>query len=88
MKAITTRFLGPSYTKPSRIIARDEDGNRFSASVSKLSDWGRLPHIEDVHAAAAIALCRKMNWHGSLIGGSIKGGYVFLSADSPQYSTD
>jgi hypothetical protein len=33
MKAITTKFVGPSNVKGSRYIASDEDGNRVMVSA-------------------------------------------------------
>lgn len=75
MKAIVTKYHGPTNTKGSRITATDEDGNRTTISY---------PHElsgEAVHLAAAQALCDKMKWTGKLSGGSLKNGYVFTFAD-------
>src|SRR5258708_4084246 len=72
MKAIVTKYHGPTNHKGSRITASDEDGNRVTISY---------PHElsgEDCHRAAADALCKKMGWDGELIGGSLKRGYVFV----------
>ena len=72
MKAITTKYHGPTNTRGSRISAKAEGGNRISISY---------PHElsgEDVYRAAAEALCKKMNWPGSLIGGGTEDGYVFV----------
>ena len=74
MKAIKTKYKGPTNTRGSRIIASDEDGNRVTISYPyELSG-------QDVHHKAAAALCEKMGWgDGSdLIGGSLKNGYVFV----------
>ena len=75
MKAILTRYKGPTDFKGSRIIASDEDGNRITISY---------PHEltgEAVHRKAADALCEKMGWTGKLVGGSLKNGYVFVFAE-------
>lgn len=72
MKAIVTKYHGPTNTKGSRISASDEDGNKVSIPY---------PHElsgEAVHRAAAAALCAKMGWTGELAGRSLKGGYVFV----------
>ena len=72
MKAITTKYLGATNTRGSRIKAFDMDGNSITIPY---------PHDlsgEDVHRAAAQALCAKMNWSGMLIGGATSGGYVFV----------
>lgn len=72
MKAIETRYLGPTNTKGARIVASDGDGNRATIGY---------PHElsgEAVHRKAAEALCQKMGWPGKLAGGSTKRGYVFV----------
>jgi hypothetical protein len=72
MKAIKTKYKGPTDTRGSRIIASDEDGNKVTISYPyELSG-------EDCHRKAADALCVKMGWTGALIGGSLKNGYVFV----------
>jgi len=71
MKAIITKYHGPTDYKGARITASDEDNNRITISY---------PHElsgEACHRAAADALCKKMNWQGNLVGGSLKRGYVF-----------
>lgn len=72
MKAIVTKYHGPTNCKGSRITASDEDGNRCTISYPyELSG-------EEVHRKAAQALCDKMKWSGTLVGGSLKNGYVFV----------
>ena len=76
MKAIVTKYHGPTNFKGARITASDEDGNRVTISY---------PHElsgEDVHRKAAMALCDKMEWAGELVGGSLKRGYVFVFVDT------
>ena len=76
MKAIVTKFHGPTNCKGSRITASDEDGNRITISYPyELSG-------EECHRRAAQALCDKMKWSGSLVGGSLKNGYVFTFGPS------
>jgi hypothetical protein len=72
MKAIETKYHGPTNTRGARISATDGDGNRIYISYPyELSG-------EDVHRKAADALCRKMDWPGTLAGGATKRGYVFV----------
>ena len=72
MKAITTKYKGPTDKRGSRIIASDNAGNKITIPFPyELSG-------EAVHRAAADALCAKMGWTGTLASGSIKGGYVFV----------
>ena len=76
MKAIVTKYHGPTNFKGSRITASDEDGNRITISYPyELSG-------EAVHRKAAVALCEKMGWTGELLGGSLKNGYVFVFTGS------
>ena len=72
MKAITTKYHGPTNTKGSRISADDGDGNRVTISYPyELSG-------EACHRKAADALCAKMGWTGTLAAGWTKTGYVFV----------
>lgn len=77
MKAIITKYHGPTNTKGSRISASDSDGNRVYISY---------PHElsgEAVYRAAAEALRVKMGWPElHEIGGGTKDGYVFVFAGS------
>lgn len=68
-KAITTKYLGPTDFKGSRISATDGDGNRVSVPYEyALNSDGN-------HIAAATALCEKMKWKGTLVhGGLLKNG--------------
>ena len=75
MKAILTKFYGPTDTKPARVKAYDMDGNCM---------WVTSADHNDPHFAAAHALCAKMNWEGDIIGGAIKGGYAFVFAEKKE----
>lgn len=84
MKAIKTKFKGPTNTRGSRIIASDQDGNTITKTVSELEALARSKEQklsmsgEELHQLAAEALRDKMKWTGELIGGSLKNGYVFV----------
>ena len=72
MKAIITKYKGPTDTRVSRIYASDGDQNRVSIPYPyELSG-------EAVHRAAAEALCTKMGWSKDLLGGGMKDGYCFV----------
>ncbi len=73
MKAITTKFHGPTNMRGSRYSATDSDGNKVTISTDyALSSEGN-------HDAAAIALCAKMGWTGhDLVRGGTKGGNVYV----------
>lgn len=75
MKAIETRYVGPTETKPARIIAEDMDG--FAVRIS--ADDPNLTGMDiRVHERAARALADKMGWNGDLAGGGTKRGYAFV----------
>lgn len=80
MKAIRTRYHGATNTKGSRISATAEGGHRIYISY---------PHElsgEAVHAAAAIELCRRLEWKGDLIGGGLPDGdYCFVFAHGDKH---
>ena len=84
MKAIETRYMPCTNTRGSRIKAMAEGGNAIT-----------IPYPHELsgaaaHAAAAVALCKKMGWtnHGGLVsGGNVKNtGYVFCFADSETFA--
>lgn len=76
MKAIITKYHGPTDRRGSRVSATDTDRNRITIPYDD-----ELRH-DDAYAAAAIALCKKMGWKGKLIGGGTKTGMVFVFANS------
>ena len=55
MQAIVTKYLGPTDVKGARIGARCDAGSITIEYPHELSG-------DDVHAAAAMALCRKLGW--------------------------
>ena len=74
MKAIKTKYLSATNTRGSRISAMDSSGNNVTISYPlELSDM-------NAYAKAAIALCKKMGWTGTLHGGELSDGYVFVFA--------
>ncbi len=81
MKAIKTRYLGPTDHRGSRIKATAE-GIRESVTVPYPHEMNSGP---DAHSVAALALCRKMGWDGTLIAGGLDDCYVFTFANSQSY---
>ncbi len=77
MNAITTRYIGATNYRGSRIKAIAGNGQTITIGY---------PHEfsgEECFAQAALALCRKLGWddqkyHVGLIGGHTKDGYVFV----------
>jgi hypothetical protein len=78
MKAIVTKYHGPSAVRGSRISATAEGENRVVISYG---------HEGNEHLRAAQALCKKMGWEGSLVEGGLPDGntvFVFM----PKYGTE
>lgn len=71
MKAITTKFMGPTDFRGSRIRAFTED-----QSITVPYEYEG--HPEEAHEKAARALMDKMRWQADLLGGGVKGGYVWV----------
>lgn len=80
MKAILTKVLPATNTKPTRIKAYTEGGNSITLSWSECDDEGRTQ--AEAHGYAARKLARKMNWPGVLLGGGTIEGYCFVFADT------
>ena len=74
MVAIETKYYGPTNSRGSKIIAKTTN-HRLTVSYDHGLD------LDENHAAAAVALCRKMYWTGELLGSSTKAGMVFVFAN-------
>lgn len=80
MKAIQTHYLGPTNTRGSRIVATAE---RQPAKPWRVV----IPYdhrADDPHKVAALALCKRLGWHGTLIQGGLPNGdsvFVFYHGD-------
>jgi hypothetical protein len=73
MSAITTKYLCPTNTKGSRIVATDDEGNRVIVGVDNRF------LTSDQHRTAAQLLCKKMGWpDAELCEGVIRDGHVFV----------
>ena len=80
MTAITTIYCGATDYRGARITATDGDGNRITVPYPHEEHTG-----EAAHAVAALALCRQLGWSGTLIGGALRHGYVFVFAAGDKY---
>ena len=76
MKAIETKYIPASNTKPSRIKAFTEGGNSLTVSFPMDLDG------EGAYRYAAELLQQKMKWPGRLVGGGTKAGYAFCFVQS------
>lgn len=68
MKAIETKYLGPTYRRGGRIRASDGDRNAITIPYDHRLD------SETAHRKAAESLKNKMGWEGELVGGWLKKG--------------
>lgn len=74
-QAITTKYVGPSNVRGSRVKATASAG-------SVTLHWDDALNSEQNHTAAAMALAKKYEWKGSYYGGGTEHGYVFVCADT------
>lgn len=73
MQSIETRYYGPGNVRGARIRAKASGG--FTLWI----DYE--PASQNPHRDAAVALCKKLGWHGTLCEGGIKRGSVFVFCD-------
>lgn len=79
MKAITTRYFGPTNFKGSRIKATTEGGNSVTLH------YDDALNSDQNHAKAAKALCDKLGWRAEMIGGHLENGMAWVfEAHSPR----
>jgi len=75
MKAITTKYLHQTEKRPGRVKASDCDGNQITVPFdARKSEY-------DAYQKAVIALCEKMTWSGTLVGGWTQNGMVWVFID-------
>ena len=77
MKAIQTKILPQTTTKPTRIKAFEPDGKSAIFSVEELS-LNCSGGIREWHGKAARLLADKHGWKGALIGGWLKDSMVWV----------
>lgn len=76
MQPIITRYYGPTNTKPSRIVAR-----AGGESVTMSPSDSRTMFHQDVHAAAAQAVAKKLGWKGEWVGSQLDRYWVWIPTD-------
>ena len=77
MKTISTKYVGPTNTKGSRIIVTDGDNKTTHKICGEKS-------FETNCVEAATLFAHNLGWTGTLQGGHTKDGMVF-TFDDPQY---
>ena len=80
MKAIETKYLACTNTKPARIRATDGDGHSRIYSYEELTEQATNAgsNSEHMHRVAAEKFRDKMNWKGELAGGWIRNVAVWV----------
>jgi hypothetical protein len=83
MKAIVTKYHGPGNVRGSRISASDSDGNRV------ILHRDCALSVDQNRDRAALALCRKLGWTGTLAHGGLnrRGDEVYVWVDSKDLLT-
>jgi hypothetical protein len=75
MQSIFTKYSGATNYRGSRIKATSSSGHSVTVS------WDHGLGVDDNHDRAALALAKKLGWHGRMYRGGDKGGkgnvYVF-----------
>jgi hypothetical protein len=71
MQAIRTRFIGPTATRPARIIATGCPGQRLTLPYEHGQGLGHN------HLRAAQALATRLGWPGRWVQGETPEGYVW-----------
>jgi hypothetical protein len=72
MKAIETKYSGPTNTRGAKYIATAEGGHRVAISADYALD------AFENHERAAKALMSKLGWDGRIVGGGTTKGYAFV----------
>ncbi len=72
MQSITTKYLGPTTHRGSRIRAVSTGGAVLTLPFNHVYNDGRN------HAETALELCRRLGWTGELVQGCTRDGYVFV----------
>ena len=100
MISITTKFVGPTDHRGSRVAAQVSDygsdmetNSRFNGRPGRLVvSWNHAHNPEENHRLAAFALAKKLGWDGEWIGGDSAGssGYTFVRnlAHAPRFTVE
>lgn len=78
MRAIVTKYHGPTNFRGSRVSAIDEGYSDIPRRVTV--SWDHALSSEENHAAAVRAAVRRWGWSGRWIGGGLRHGWAFVYA--------
>lgn len=67
MQAITTKFIGPTNTRGSRVKATCQ-------AKSRTTHWNHAENTDENHTRAARLLAEELGWSGRWVGGGLPDG--------------
>lgn len=76
MQTISTKYLGATNSKPSRIIAKTS-----GASHKITLSYDHALNVDQNHMRAAQELMTRLQWPGRMVGGHTKDGMVFVAVN-------
>jgi hypothetical protein len=74
-QAITTRYIGPTDKRGSRVKATSSGGLSFTL------EWDDALDTDANHQAAAMALAKRQGWSGTWAAGADRVGNVYVNLD-------
>ena len=85
-QGITTRYLGPTNTKGSRVKAAVRKRSPLGPEMSLTDSWDYAGSIESNHTRVARLLADKLGWAGLWVGGgnATEEGYHYVCKDWPE----
>lgn len=81
-QSISTKYVGPTNFRGSRIIATSASGHRVTV------DYAHEMNVEMNHRSAAHKLAADLSWTGEWVGGATKDGYVFVQPDGDSFTIE
>jgi len=82
-QAITTKYLGPTNSRGSRVKA--------TAAAGSITDsWNHAQNVDENHARVAQLLAAKFGWSGVWVAGGLPNdrGNVFVSLEGETYGAE
>ncbi len=70
-QAIETKYLGPTNSRGSRVVASAQAGRLTLA-------WDDALNSDENHRRAALALAERYGWSTNWVGGGTRTGYVWV----------
>lgn len=78
-QAISTKYIGPTNTRGSRVKATSASGHTLTLA------WADELDVDANHRYAAGELATKLQWAGTWHGGATEAGYCFVCVDGDPF---